>query len=124
VTDVYPLERGSVSVLIQDSLTRMRWRNGEHHAPVNMTVGETYEVTIDLWPTAYIFNQGHRIRLAVSSSNAPRFSANPNNGWPLDEGGPIHIANNTIVMGGSLEAKMTLPLVPMSAIPPNIKPEP
>jgi predicted acyl esterase len=83
-----------------------------------------YEVKIDLWPTAYIFNQGHRLRLAVSSSNYPRFTATPNNGWPLAEEGPIYIANNTILMGGSLESRVTLPLVPLSAIPPNIAPDP
>ena len=51
-----------------------------------MTEDTIYEVSIDLWSSCYVFNKGHRIRVDISSSNYPRFSANPNNGLPLSEG--------------------------------------
>jgi len=38
------------------------------------------EFEIDLWSTSIIFNKGHRIRVAISSSNFPRFEVNPNTG--------------------------------------------
>lgn len=60
-----------------------------------MVVGR-YEVKIRMWSTAYVFNKGHRLRLAVSSSNSPRFSVNPNNGLLVREGGPLLVAENTV----------------------------
>ena len=38
------------------------------------------KITVDLWPTSFVFRKGHRIRLEVSSSNFPRFDRNPNTG--------------------------------------------
>lgn len=79
-----------------------------------------YEITLELWPTAYIFNEGHRLRLAVSSSNYPRFSANPNNGQPLvNKTAPMIIANNTLYTGGEQASLVELPVVELSAIPSN-----
>jgi hypothetical protein len=61
-----------------------------------MEPGKVYKFEIDLWSTSLIFNKGHRIRVAISSSNSPRFDANPNTGaqsW--DEKNPIS-AKNTV----------------------------
>ena len=33
-------------------------------------------VTVELWPTAYLFRKGHRIRLQVSSGSHPRYARN------------------------------------------------
>lgn len=87
-------------------------------------ISKVYEISIALWPTAYVFNKGHSLRLAVSSSNYPRFSATPNNGRYIVDGGPQLVANNTLHMGGSYKTRVTLPVVPFSAIPPNIAPKP
>ena len=43
-------------------------------------------VKIDLWPTAYMFKRGHRIRLQVSSGAFPRFARNLGTGQPLATG--------------------------------------
>ena len=48
-----------------------------------MEHGEAYELVFQLYPTSNVFKAGHRIRLDVSSSNWPRFDANPNTGGPL-----------------------------------------
>ena len=34
---------------------------------------------------SHIFNKGHRMGLSISSSNFPRFQANPNDGLPLNQ---------------------------------------
>jgi uncharacterized protein len=41
------------------------------------------KAAIELWPTAYRFLAGHRIRLQVSSGAHPRFARNPGTGEPL-----------------------------------------
>jgi putative CocE/NonD family hydrolase len=38
--------------------------------------------TVQLWPTAYQFKRGHRIRIQVSSGAFPRFARNPGTGEP------------------------------------------
>ncbi len=71
--DVYPDGR---SMLILDQAARASYRNGSDKLqPV--VPGEVYQLTIDLWSTSIVFNRGHRIRLVLSSSNAPRFEVNP-----------------------------------------------
>ena len=45
--------------------------------------GNVYELTVDLWSTSIVLNRGHKIRVAVSSSNFPRFDPNPNTGRPF-----------------------------------------
>eukprot|EP00730_Choanoeca_flexa_P013099 TRINITY_DN4963_c0_g1_i2.p1 TRINITY_DN4963_c0_g1~~TRINITY_DN4963_c0_g1_i2.p1 ORF type:complete len:601 (+),score=137.70 TRINITY_DN4963_c0_g1_i2:50-1804(+) len=122
ITDVYPILRGGASVLIGDTIQRMRWRNGDEKDKMELIKkGEVYEITLELWPTAYIFNKGHRLRLAVSSSNYPRFSANPNNGLPLvNTTGPLLVANNTIYSGQDHPSLVELPIAEMSAIPKNV----
>ncbi|MFJ1967438.1 CocE/NonD family hydrolase [Streptomyces sp. NPDC087903] len=39
--------------------------------------------TVSLWPTAYRFERGHRIRVQVSSGAFPRYARNPGTGEPL-----------------------------------------
>ena len=75
-----------------------------------MNPGTIYEVTIDMWSTCYAFNKGHRIRVDISSSNYPRFSANPNNGLLLNQNGPLIYAGNTVYFDKQHQSRITLPL--------------
>jgi putative CocE/NonD family hydrolase len=43
---------------------------------------EISSATVQLWPTAYLFQRGHRIRVQVSSGAFPRFARNPGTGEP------------------------------------------
>jgi uncharacterized protein len=43
---------------------------------------ETRCATVRLWPTAYRFARGHRIRVQVSSGAFPRYARNPGTGEP------------------------------------------
>ena len=43
----------------------------------------TKHITIDLWPTAYRFKKGHRMRLQVCSGAHPRYARNLGSGEPL-----------------------------------------
>ncbi len=90
--DVYPDGR---SMLVCDGIIRMRYRNGCKSEEL-MEPGRVYSCLIDLWETALVFNRGHRIRLAVSSSNYPRFSVNGNTAEPPGPGQPRRKARNTV----------------------------
>jgi len=107
------------SLLLQDGIVRMRWRGGSAQpVPQPMVPGAVYAVSIDLLATSFIFAAGHRIRLAVSSSNYPRFSPNPNNGLPLVAPFAPVPAANTVLWGGASPSALWLPVVPLAALPP------
>ncbi|GAB2867364.1 CocE/NonD family hydrolase [Actinocorallia aurea] len=42
-----------------------------------------HEIEVELWPTAYRFRAGHRVRVHVAGGSHPRFSRNPGTGEPL-----------------------------------------
>jgi len=68
----------------------------------------------------FFFNAGHAIRVSITSSKSPEFSVNPNNGKPLnDTSGPLVIARNTVFMGLTGGSYVSLPIVPLSALPKN-----
>jgi hypothetical protein len=96
-------------MLLADGIIRARHRSSMEYEEL-MEPGEIYEFWIDLWSTSIVFNKGHRIRLAISSSNSPRFDANPNNGEPFGSGGDPLIANNTIHLGGEYPSRLLIPL--------------
>ena len=107
LTDVYPDGR---SMLVCDGLRRARYRDS-YSEPRLMEPGEVYEVAVDLWSTSIVFNAGHRIRLAISSSNAPRFEPNPNTaGGPTSDQTP-QVAENTLYVDAEHPSHVVLPMV-------------
>ncbi|MFX0065823.1 MAG: CocE/NonD family hydrolase [Candidatus Hermodarchaeota archaeon] len=110
ITDVYPDGR---SMLISDGIINAIRRDGfdKDAAPLNSS--GPVEVVIDLWSTAYQFNVGHKIRIAISSSNYPRFAINPNTGAPQSlysyQYLERYIANNTILVGPAYPSYIILP---------------
>ena len=124
MSDVYPTGEAR---LIQDSAVRMRWRNGGI-TPEYMEKGAVYPAYMSLWNTSYVVAPGHSLRFAVSSSNYPRFSINPNNGLLLaDPAYPgINItATNTVHHSEAYASYIELPVVKKIQLPEihNIKEE-
>jgi hypothetical protein len=107
LTDVYPDGR---SMLIADGIIRARYRNSLSR-PELMTPGAVYRVEIDLWATSIIITTGHRIRLAVSSSNYPRFDVNPNTGGDTFDKGTMIKATNTVYFNSAYPSHILLPVV-------------
>ena len=105
LTDVYPSGK---SMLICDGILRMRNRNGCDHWEF-MEPGEIYEIEVDLWSTSYIWNKGHKIRVAVSSSNSPRYLANPNTKDGINQNTGYNIAENTLYLNTSYPSCIILP---------------
>ncbi len=75
--DVYPDGR---AYNLDETIQRMRYRNGYDKSLAWMEAGKVYKVTLQPMTTSDYFEAGHRIRLEVSSSNFPRFDRNLNTG--------------------------------------------
>ena len=53
-------------------------------------------ISIEVWPTAYHFRKGQRIRVQISSGAHPRFARNPGSGEPLATGTKLCVADQTV----------------------------
>ena len=71
--DVYP---DGYEALILDSAVMARYWQGLDR-PDRLDNGRAYELTVDLWSTAWVFNKGHRIAVHITSSNSPRYEPPP-----------------------------------------------
>jgi len=129
LTDVYPDGR---SMIFLDSIVKGRYRN-TYLKEEFLTPGQVYEFEIDLGYIAIVLAPGHRLRLAISSSNFDRFDINPNTGEPYGDhavtrelmakrfrgyesrGKPEYTATlpakNTIYMERQHPTNVTLPIV-------------
>ena len=105
--DVYPDGR---SMLVTDGILRARYHESFEKESF-LEPGQVYELTVDLWSTSLIFNKGHRIRIAVSSSNSPRFEANPNTGKPFRADKETRVAKNTVHLSMKHPSRIVLPVV-------------
>jgi putative CocE/NonD family hydrolase len=105
LTDVYPDGR---SMLVTDGIRRARFRRTFEHEDF-LEPGKVYELDVDLWSTSLVFNKGHRIRVAVSSSNAPRFDPNPNTGHAFRADKETRVAANTLHLSAKYPSHILLP---------------
>lgn len=106
LTDVYPDGR---SMLVTDGILRARFRES-FEKEVFIEPAGVYELTVDLWSTALVFNRGHRIRIAVSSSNSPRFDPNPNTGKKFRADTETRIATNKVWLSSKHPSRILLPV--------------
>lgn len=106
LTDVYPDGR---SMLVTDGILRTRFRNSFEKEEL-LESGQIVEIPVDLWSTSLVFNKGHQIRVAVSSSNAPRFDPNPNTGHGFRVDNERRTATNTVYFSQRHPSKIVLPV--------------
>lgn len=106
LTDVYPDGR---SMLVTDGITRARFRESFEQQKL-LEAGEVVEIPVDLWSTSLVFNKGHRIRIAVSSSNFPRFDPNPNTGHGFRQDQEKRVATNTLHISKAHASHIVLPI--------------
>ena len=107
LTDVYP---DGTSLLIADGLARCRARKGVDRIAL-LEPGKPTEIKVDLWSTSMVFNKGHRIRVAVTSSNYPKYDVNVNTGWPGVPLAPVLPAHNEILCSKAHASHIVLPIV-------------
>jgi predicted acyl esterase len=77
VIDVYPDGR---AFTLDESIQRMRYRDGYDKPLVWMEPGKVYKVTLLPLTTSNYFDVGHRLRVEVSSSSFPEYDRNLNTG--------------------------------------------
>jgi hypothetical protein len=114
LVDVYPPSAdwpSGFDLNITDAIVRGRYRATRDHA-VLLEPGRVYPFTIAPFPTANVFKKGHRIRVDISSSNFPRFDANPNTGEPLGKNRRVISADNTVWHDAVRPSHIVLPLAP------------
>lgn len=109
LTDVSP---DGTSHILSEGALRMRFREGLDQE-VFIEDGKVYEIEIDLQDISHVFKEGHRIRVAVASSNFPRFDRNSNTGNPLGVDSELDfvIAENTVHIGPDYPSHIKLPII-------------
>jgi putative CocE/NonD family hydrolase len=105
--DVYPDGR---AYNLDETIFRARFREG-FDKEVFMEDGQVYKIEMSPLSTSNYFDQGHRIRIEVSSSNFPRFERNLNTGGRnFDESEGV-VAKNRIHHSAAYPSQIRLPVV-------------
>lgn len=105
--DVYP---DGNAILVTDLVLRARHRNG-HDQEALLTPNTVYVFDVELWDTSITFDKGHRIRVAVASSNSPRFDVNPQTGETVHQHTSTEIATNRVLTHSNAPSRLILPVV-------------
>jgi putative CocE/NonD family hydrolase len=77
---------------------------------VARTASGVQPVRVELWPTAYRFRAGHRIRLQVSGGAHPRYARNPGTGEPLGTARTLRAGSRLIWHDRSHPSAVVLPV--------------
>jgi len=96
---------------LDESIQRMRWRDGYDKPPVFMQPGQVYKATFQPLTTSNTFKAGHRLRIEVSSSNFPRFDRNLNTGGNNYDEAVGKVARNVVHHSKRYPSSLTVTLV-------------
>jgi putative CocE/NonD family hydrolase len=99
--DVNPRDR---SYNVADGLERII------PGPAVAGAGGVRRVEVALWPTAYRFAKGHRIRVQVSAGAHPRFARNLGTGEPLGTGVTMRVAHQAVHHSRARPSAVVLPV--------------
>jgi putative CocE/NonD family hydrolase len=76
------------------------------------TTQSPLRIEVELWPTSFLFQKDHRIRIEISSSNFPRYDRNPNTGGFIPTERQTRIARQVVFHGPSAPSRIILPVIP------------
>ncbi|MEW5869814.1 MAG: CocE/NonD family hydrolase [Chloroflexota bacterium] len=109
MNDVYPDER---SMLVAEGILQARYRHcPDYSCEQLLRPGEPALLAVDMGPISIVFNAGHRIRISITSSNAPSFSPNPNTGdIYLEAGAAGQVAHTMILHDADHPSAVILPV--------------
>ncbi len=91
-------------------IVRARYRES-FASPSLIEPGRAYEYTIRVNPTSNLFRRGHRIRLAVSSSDFPNFDRNHNTGGNDYSESKLVTARQTVYHDRQRPSRVVLPVI-------------
>ncbi len=116
VLDVYPDGR---AYNLDESIQRMRYREGYDKPLAWMEKDKVYKVTLQPLNTSNYFAPGHRLRIEVSSSNFPRFDRNLNTGGNnFDESKGV-VASNAVHHSKQYPSSLTVTVVKAAPATPR-----
>ena len=115
VLDVYPDGR---AFNLDESIQRMRYRDGYDKPLSWMEKGRVYPVTLQPLNTSNTFETGHRLRMEVSSSNFPRFDRNLNTGGNNYDEDKGLVAHNMVHHSKKYPSSLTVTVVKRAASKP------
>lgn len=104
--DVYP---DGTAYNLDETIQRARYREG-YDKEVFMRDGQVYKLELSPMATSNYFDQGHRIRIEISSSNFPRFVRNLNTGGNNYDESEGVIAHNAIHHSIQYPSQIRLPV--------------
>jgi uncharacterized protein len=107
--DVYP--DGGPAYNLDETIQRLRYRDGYDKPLAFMEPGKVYKVAIQPMTTSNFFPAGHRIRIEVSSSNFPRFDRNLNTGGNNYDEATGAVAHNVIHHSKEYPSEISLTVV-------------
>jgi putative CocE/NonD family hydrolase len=96
--------------IIDDTIFRARYRDG-YDQEVFMEEGETYTLDFTPMTTSIVFQEGHRIRIEVTSSNFPKFVRNLNTGGDNEQETEGVVARNQVHSSADEPSYIVLPVV-------------
>jgi putative CocE/NonD family hydrolase len=108
VLDVYPDGR---AYNLDESIQRMRYRDGYDKPLTWMESGKVYKVTLQPLTTSNNFAAGHQLRIEVSSSNFPRFDRNLNTGGNNYDEAKGVVAHNVVHHSKLYPSQLTITVV-------------
>jgi hypothetical protein len=108
VLDVYPDGR---AYNLDESIQRMRYRDGYEKQLTWMASGKVFKVTLQPLTTSNYFEAGHRLRIEVSSSNFPRFDRNLNTGGNNYDESKGVVAHNAVHHSKVYPSQITITVV-------------
>ena len=110
--DVYPGDGPAYN--LDETIQRLRYRDGYDKPPVWMENGKVYKVTLQPMTTSNYFPAGHRIRIEISGSNFPRFDRNMNTGGNNYDETQGPVAHTSIHHSTQYPSQITITVVPRS----------
>jgi putative CocE/NonD family hydrolase len=90
------------SLNVTDNLVRMQQEDED--------LATKQEIEVKLWPTAYHFAKGHKIRVQIASGAYPRWNRNLGGGEPIVSGQAAKVAEQTIYYGLAYPSRIVLPV--------------
>ena len=101
-----------------DVLPDLPWHGFEDTQYVDgiLAGGNVVEIVNDLYPTSWVFRQGHRIRVSIAGSDWPTFRLNPH--LYTGEGDPTNIPGDytaptiTVYRSAGRPSRIELPVIP------------
>jgi putative CocE/NonD family hydrolase len=96
---------------LDESIQRMRYRDGYDKPLAWMELGKVYKITLQPLTTSNYFAAGHKLRVEVSSSNFPRFDRNLNTGGNNYDEAKGLVAHNAVHHSRQYPSQLTVTIV-------------